>query len=247
MNSTSTERVALLDRDLPLTLQEAGGGSAVLVLHGGAGPASVTPLLDHLATAHHLLAPTHPGWDGTPRPDWLHSVGDLATTYLNLLKQRELEDVTVIGSSFGGWIAAEMAIRDSTRRLSRVVLVDAIGPPIDPQRTATAAPSPTGPAAAPPSGRGPSPADLALLRAYTGPALHDPGLLHRLAAVRVPALVLWGEHDPVVAPDYGRAFADAFADAQFHVLPGAGHLPWTHAPESTFAAIDAFLNGRASA
>lgn len=179
--------------------------------------------------------PHPPGWDGTPRPDRLHSVADLAVTYLDLLEQLELTDVAVVGSSFGGWIAAEMGIRARASRLSRLVLLDAVGPTPSPTQTA---------AAPPPPGRGPSPADLALLQGYTGPAMHDPGLLPRLAAVRVPVLVLWGERDPVVPPDYGRAYADAFADAQFEVIPGAGHLPTSEAPEPTFTAIDTLLLGQ---
>ena len=33
----------------------------------------------------------------------------------------------MIGSSLGGWIAAEMALRDTAGTVSRVVLLDAVG------------------------------------------------------------------------------------------------------------------------
>ena len=68
-----------------------------------------------------MLAPTHPGWAGTPRPDWFTGVDDLAIAYLDLLADRGHTAVTVIGSSFGGWVASEMAIRDRGGQLAGIV------------------------------------------------------------------------------------------------------------------------------
>ena len=82
--------------------------------------------------------------------------------------------------------------------------------------------------------------------AYTGPSLTDPGLLHRLGRVRVPALLVWGEDDAVVTPDFGRAFAAAIVAARFVAIPGGGHIPTTEAPAATLAAIDAFLAASAT-
>lgn len=62
--------------DLPPTLAEAGDGRPVLVLHGGA--ATVAGIFDHFAATRQVLAPTRPGWEGTPRPDRFSRVGDLA-------------------------------------------------------------------------------------------------------------------------------------------------------------------------
>jgi pimeloyl-ACP methyl ester carboxylesterase len=57
-----------------------------------------------------VLSPTHPGFDGTPRPDWLTTIGGLAEVYDKLLDQLQFSDVAVISSSIGGGIAAELAI-----------------------------------------------------------------------------------------------------------------------------------------
>jgi pimeloyl-ACP methyl ester carboxylesterase len=241
-----TERTASFDNDLELTFREAGQGESVLVLHGGAGPSSVTPIVSRLARTHHVLAPTHPGWDSTVRPSRLNTVAQLATTYLELLERLGLHGTTVLGSSFGGWVAAEMSTRAASASLSRLILLDAIGPkPQHARRTpATPTPSPD-PAAAPqtPPGRGPSPADLALIQAYTGFAIFDPDLRERLTSVRLPTLVIWGQQDPVVPVAYGRDYAGAFPNSRFVVIPDAGHLPASQAPEPTFAAIDDFLAG----
>src|SRR5205807_8286986 len=102
------------------------GGLPILVLHGGGGPLTVAGLAEALSTRAHVLVPTHPGFAGEPRPEWYNSIDDLAITYLDLLERLDLRDVMVVGSSIGGWIAAEMAVRD-TSRLSSIVLVDAVG------------------------------------------------------------------------------------------------------------------------
>jgi pimeloyl-ACP methyl ester carboxylesterase len=229
MTTDPTQRTLQPYPDLPLTVTDSGHGRPVLVLHGGAGPASMTALVQHLATACRVLTPTHPGWDATPRPEWFAGVSLLTETYLDLLAEFDLRDVLVIGNSFGGWVASELTLRDRGRRISQLVLIDAIGPEIPGQRVQ-----------APTSGPGPSPENMAALRVYAGSAMADPALLHRLGQVKLPTLLVWGEHDTVVTPDFGRAYAAAFANAWFVVIPDAGHIPMREAPAATFAVIDGF-------
>src|SRR5688572_21518473 len=100
-----------------VTATERGKGHPILLLHGGGGPLTVTPWADQLAGAEHahVITPVHPGFNGTPRPGALHSIAGLATTYVALLDALELQDVTVVGNSIGGWITAEMALLKSPR------------------------------------------------------------------------------------------------------------------------------------
>ncbi len=234
--------------DVPLTVADAGAGRPVLVLHGGRGLASVGVEVAHLAANYRVLTPTHPGFQGSPRPDWFAGLDRLAETYLDLLDDLDLRNVVLLGSSFGGWIAAEMALRDRGHRISRLILIGAIGPEIPghPIRIPSAPGSAPAerPADAveptPPRAAG-APGDFAAMLVYTGPALVDPGLLRRLSRVRIPALLVWGEEDTVVSPDYGRAYAAAFTDARFVAIPGGGHIPSLQAPAATLTAIDHFL------
>ncbi|WP_320068686.1 alpha/beta hydrolase [Micromonospora sp. RTGN7] len=231
---------------LALTAREAGHGHPVLLLHGAAGPDSMNSLLGHLADRHHVLAPTHPGWDGTVRPDDLDSVTGLAATYLDLLSQQELSRVTVIGVSFGGWIAAEMAVSDSTKRIGRLVLVDSVGPQVPGHApTMPSGPPPSAQPAADAPRQGPPPGNMAAFRAYTSDGLEDPTLLDRFQTLAIPALLVWGENDPVVTAEFGRLYADAIPGARFTLIPGGGHLPMREAPEATFAAVDEFLTDTA--
>ncbi|MEU6974191.1 alpha/beta hydrolase [Kitasatospora aureofaciens] len=241
--TTPLGRTIPLRPGLNLEVREAGGGgSPVLVLHGGPGPAGVAPLVEHLASDHRVVAPTHPGWDGTVRPDDLDSVPALAAAHLDLLGRLGLRDVTVIGTSFGGWVATQTALDDREGRISRLVLVDAIGPVIPGRRITV----PAGPPAPAPQG-GPSAQAMAALRAYAGPTMADADLLPRLSTVTCPVLVLWGADDTVVTPDFGRAYAAAFPHARFELVPGAGHQPIREKPETVFTRLDSFLTPRTSA
>ncbi|MET7478166.1 alpha/beta fold hydrolase [Streptomyces sp. NPDC005648] len=231
----------------------------VLVLHGGGGPATVAGLVQHLTRPDtQVLAPVHPGWDGTPLPDWCTGIDDLALTYLHLLEDENLTDVLVIGSSLGGWIAAEMAVRDTAHRISGLVLINAVGVYVDSEPiTDFFALDPR--AAAEHSWHDPDryhidpttlPAaelarrqgNMTTMRTLAGdPNMHDPKLLHRLGRVRQPALLVWGESDRIVTPAYGAAYAKAFGDGRLEVVPEAGHLPHIERPEATYDLIDTHL------
>src|ERR1700687_1869816 len=106
-----------------VSVTDKGEGRPFLLLHGGGGPLTVNAFADLLAGQRpaRVIVPTHPGFGGTPRPEWLATVPDLAALYVALLAELGLDDVTVIGNSIGGWIAAEMALLD-TSRIGRFVL-----------------------------------------------------------------------------------------------------------------------------
>ena len=241
------------------TLTEAGPttGRPVLVLHGGGGPATVAPIAEHFAPASPTLLPTHPGWNGTPRPDDLTRVADLAAAYLRLLRDRHLSDVLVVGSSLGGWIAAELAAADTEGLISGLVLMDAVGIEVEgePVRDFFALDARgvaeyafhdaerfyVDPATFPAERLAVIQGNMAALRVFSGgPAMSDPGLRARLAAVAVPTLVLWGESDRIATPAYGKEYAASFRDARFEVVAEAGHLPHLEQPERTFALLDDF-------
>lgn len=232
---------------------EHGAGRPFLLLHGGAGPQSVAGFAEQLAAAgSRVIVPVHPGFGGTARPEYLHSMRGLALTYTRLLDELDLTDVTVIGNSVGGWIAAEMAIH-ATGRMSAVVLVDAGGLQVDAhpaadffsltpdQVTDLAYYQPekfrVDVAALPDGARAAAAANRAALQAYTVRGMTDPALLGQLGSVRIPALVVWGAADRIYPPEHGKAFAAAIPGARLVVLGEAGHLPQLEAPSALLAAV----------
>lgn len=85
MTQLINQRLLHPHTDVPLTFREAGEGRPVWALHGGGGSAMVDPIIEHFAHHHHVLALTHPGWDGTPHPNRFAHVSDLAGFYLDVL------------------------------------------------------------------------------------------------------------------------------------------------------------------
>jgi pimeloyl-ACP methyl ester carboxylesterase len=241
---TSLENVAA---DLGLKIEQAGTGRTVLLLHGGAGPMSVSAFSGDLAQFKHVITPIHPGFAGTKRPDHMDRVKELARTYVTLIERARLHDVLVIGFSIGGWIAAEMA----TLRPAGVagfVLVDAAGITVPGQSVLdvfSIAPNEIAnfsyhtpekyridPSKMTEQQAAGMKANFATLAVYgRAQNMQDPDLRDRLASVKTPAMVVWGESDRVVTPDYGRAYAAAFPNGRFELIPECGHMPQIEQPQ----------------
>ena len=252
--STATYQVATSSGEIPVTVTQRGQGRPVLLLHGGAGPDSVAGFAGLLAERFpvQVLTPVHPGFGGTPRPAGLDSARKLGELYRNLLGQLGLTGVTVLGSSIGGWIAAELALA-APDRVARLVLLDAAGlasaghPVADyfsmtldqvfdvsfahPDRYRI------DPATLTDGQRAVAAGNRAALEVYGGRSMADPGLAARLAGLTVPTLVIWGEADRMVTPAYGQEYAAAIPGADFRLVPDAGHLPQLEAPEAVLALL----------
>jgi pimeloyl-ACP methyl ester carboxylesterase len=256
MTSTKTIPVAGYGT-VEISVTEQGEGRPILLLHGGGGPLTVVGFADLLAAQKpaRVVTPTHPGFGGTPRPDSLASVPGLAALYIALVAELGMRDVTVIGNSIGGWIAAEMALLD-TSRISSFVLVDAVGIEVpghpiadffslSPRQVAEISyhdPDRFGidPSKLSPEALKVMAGNRETLAAYAGKSMTDAGLAQRLAAVTTPTLVVWGESDHVADVDYGRAFAAAIPGARFQLMRDSGHLPQIETPGQLLDAVWAF-------
>jgi pimeloyl-ACP methyl ester carboxylesterase len=235
-------------------------GPVVVWLHGLDGPEPDRPVIDRLARRYRVFVPTFPGFDDSERPDHCDSVGDLVHLCFGLLEDEDLRDVMLIGSSFGGWIAAELAFW-RPQRLAGVVLIDALGIRVG-SRTdrdiadlfVVSAEHRRALLFHDPANAGPLPTELEdaeLLRRLRSqeasvvygwePYMCNPKLLRRLRSVTLPAQVIWGAEDRVVSVQYGEAFAAALANADFAVLSDAGHNAHLEQTEGFLALVDRFI------
>jgi pimeloyl-ACP methyl ester carboxylesterase len=242
-----------------LDVTELGSGAPVVVLHGSEGAEADYEFLKTLADERRVIAPSHPGFGLSPRPDWCTSVEDLSYLYLDWLDRIDAHDVTLVGLQFGGWLAAEIAVRRSPR-ISRLVLVDAVGIKVgsreDRDIADVFAMSRTDLDARQHAVPETAPGDLSLapreqvlhiarneeaLALYGWePYLHNPRLRRWLDRIDVPTLVLWGEADGIVSPEYGRRYAEAIPGARFGLVPGAAHRAQIDQPYEIAARIRDF-------
>jgi pimeloyl-ACP methyl ester carboxylesterase len=242
---------------VPVRVHEQGQGRPVLLLHGGAGPQSVAAFADLLAREGgvRVLVPTHPGFGGTERPAALDGVRALAATYAALVEHLDLEDLSVVGNSIGGWIAAELAALVCAEPTGRararwrdLTLVGAVGLDVPGHRPADFFALTLDqvadlsyyepdrfrldPSTLPPAVLALMPGNRAALAVYGGATMTDPTLEGRLGSITVPTLVVAGEADRIVDPEVARAYAALVAGARFVLLPRTGHLPQLETPEA---------------
>jgi pimeloyl-ACP methyl ester carboxylesterase len=73
--------------------------------------------------------------------------------------------------------------------------------------------------------------------------MYNPQLPRWLGRIAVPSMVVWGDSDGIVSPDYGRAFARMIPGARFEMIAGCGHHPEIERPDEFAALIGAFVGG----
>ncbi len=219
-----------------------GDGPPVLFLHGAGGAGAWLPFMERLAENHRVTVPDHPGYGNSGTPDWLDDLTDLAFFYLDFLEAEGLSDVHLVGGSLGGWIAAEMAIRDSSR-LASLTLVAAAGIHVDgvpkgdlflwtPEERihnlfhdqalaeARLAVEPTD-----------EEADIGLKNEFTtaklawSPRFYNPQLRKWIHRITLPTLIVWGDDDRIFPAEYAAAWHELIPGSKVAVIPDCGHLP----------------------
>jgi pimeloyl-ACP methyl ester carboxylesterase len=206
--------------------------------------------------------PEHPGYGLSEEPEWLDNIHDMAYFYLDFLERLELEKAVVVGSSMGGWIAMEMAIRDSSRIKSLVLVSPAgIGVPgvqpadiflmsqeqlvrklfHDPKLAQARLAEPVTPESI----------DLSLKNRHTTarlawePRLHDPHLPKWLHRIGVPVQIIWGEEDRLLPVQFVETYKTLLPRARVAIIKNAGHLPHVEKPQEFCDLVARFAQGAA--
>lgn len=249
--SETTETIA----GCRVRIRRKGSGTPLLFLHGTTG-AEWLPVHDRLAERHAVILPDHPGYGASDTPDWLDSISDMAYFYLDLLEHLGLTGrVHVVGTSIGGWIAAEMAVRDPDAMCS-LTLAAAAGINVkgarrgdlfmwSPEESLRQMLHDPGAAGLPgPSGDDPETVmknRAATARLGWNPRLHNPDLPKWLHRVKVPTLVLWGDDDRLLPGAHGTAWARMIPGARLEVIAACGHLLHVEKPAEVAEATLGFI------
>jgi pimeloyl-ACP methyl ester carboxylesterase len=237
-----------------------GNGRPILVLHGFDTIDPAAPYLDLLGHHGEIVAPSSPGFGQSPRPKDFDTVYDLVHLYLAALDALPGDKITLLGFSFGGWLAAEVAVACS-HRLEKLVLVDPLGIKISDRETAdildifNKSPDEVrrrswhDPDRFAPDYNAMSDEALvvharnreALCLYAWHPYMYNPQLPRWLGRIAVPTLLVWGASDRLVTSDYGRAYARLIPNSQLALIERAGHHPEIEQPQAFVERVAAFL------
>ena len=251
--SITDHAVAVWNGRITLHVKVVGTGAPVVYLHP-AGGLVFDPFLMALSEQHTIYAPEVPGTSAGD-PHAIHQVDDLhdlVLIYEEAIRGLELSEApVVIGQSFGGMLAAELAAH-YPRLFSRIVLLDPIGLwHEDAPLASWMFHDPGSPAAkamlTPPE----EPEDAISMQSHLVWALGctgkfvwpipERGLHKRLHRISAPTLIVWGENDNLNPVSYAAELASKIASSRVEIIPECGHVPQVEKSDETLAVVREFL------
>ena len=247
-----------------LHLRRGGQGRPILFLHGAGGVSEWTPFFQKLANNHDVWVPDHPGFGLSEDPALIKNMSDLAMFYLDFLDEHApKEGFDLVGHSIGGWLAAEIATRNS-QHINSMTLISSAGlrleghpmgdifiwnaeesvkhlifDPLVQEKRLNAQPSP-------------EEAEIIVRNKFTfaklawHPRLFNPELKKWLHRIKVPTQVIWGEHDGLIPKSYASLWANALKTRDCTVLADCSHSPINEKPNETAQLITSFLGKHSS-
>jgi pimeloyl-ACP methyl ester carboxylesterase len=244
-----------------IQLRSGGAGPPLLVLHGELGVPGWLRAYEHLARHFTVHVPSLPGFGQSARPDWIASVRDLAAWVTWFVRDLKLpQPLPVIGSSLGGWVAAEIATMNAGL-FTKMVLVGAAGLQPDAghvwdyfvhSNQEAFAQAFHDPAKAPEYERyygAWTPEDEAqaewnremAARLLWKPYMRSHTLPDLLRGIATPTLVVWGREDAIIPLGVCQRYVRAIPGATATVLDRCGHLPEMEQPDAFVHAVLEFL------
>lgn len=255
-------------REFRARFLEAGTGTPTICIHGvgfTAGAEGWLPAIRAgLADKLHIIALDNAGWGAGDRMTFEYSISFFVDFIRELQDTLGYAKTNVIGHSLGGWIAATFAY-ESPERVVKLVLDDIAGMNVTPPASVSEFALPTLDQVKRQTAANYHEEDReeqvqaawrnvqvkdaeAAYRKITG-HLNDPAMRRRyhlqrkLPFIRVPTLVIWGEHGNELFPQpMGRDIAARIPGARFTVIPGGTHFVPQGEPVGFARAVNAFLD-----
>lgn len=250
---------------MALFCRELGQGDPIVLLHPGPGLDGTVflPGVQRLADAgYRVILPDLPGSGYSPEGDW--SVAGQAAAIQEFVEDLELEDWTLLGHSFGGYVAAQHLVdHDTANRLILSCTDVDEEPAIDEDPLENAPDSVREAFEAEATVQTPeecravwlaqmplfSDIDISHMLAdvHFRPAAHhehELGELHALdalAAADIPVLAVGGERDRMYPPPFAERIANTAKHGELLIVPG-GHFPFAEDPAGYWDPIADWLS-----
>ncbi len=253
---------------------ERGAGAPVVFIHGFPLNHSMwARQVDELATGNHVIVPDLRGFGRSTVTDGTVTMAQQADDVAAILNELGIQQpVSLCGLSMGGYVAFEflrkyrervrsLILCDTKsaadtgeaaagrRQMADRVLVDGAGfvaeamlPKLLHPRTATAQPL-----------LAESVREMILSTDPRGIAAAQRGMAERadatslLSTINVPTLVLVGQEDAISPAAEMKKLADSIPQAEFHIVPDAGHMAPLENPAFVNAALRTFLADKSPA
>jgi len=249
-------------RGCKLNVRRGGRGEPLLFLHGAQGLNGHEPGIEALTANFDVIAPDHPGFGKSDLAGAVENIGDMALFYLDLLDMLALEQVHVVGQCIGGWLALEIAIRN-TARIKSLVLVNSAGIRLkgvpradmfvcsedDLLKLLFAAEGATQWLQ---SWRAsPDMEDIyernraAAARYSWSPRLCNPKLDRWLHRIDVPTHIVWGDDERVIPRAYAVALKERIPGATLATISNCAHMPHIEQPQAFAGEISKFIRSAA--
>jgi pimeloyl-ACP methyl ester carboxylesterase len=241
-----------------IRLLRGGRGGPLVFLHGGRGVEAWLPFFGELAAAFDVIVPEHPGFGRSDTPAWLDTLSDLSNFYLEFFKELGLTDINLVGTSLGGWLAADIAVRDRSR-LSTLTLIAPAGlqanalpgrdlasqKPEQALRNAFYDQSIVDRLLAAEPDKNAlqrQNKNLQTLSRLTKDGMDDPQLRKWLHRIATPTLIMWGDTDRILHPDSAQEYRSLVPNSQLVIVERCGHLPHVENAQGCAATILQFIH-----
>ncbi|MGH8012559.1 MAG: alpha/beta fold hydrolase [Candidatus Binataceae bacterium] len=259
MVATAERSLKLWENQIEARVRIAGNGPALVFLHSGYG-LIWDEYLDLLTRDFTVYAPEHPG-TSAGNPDGikpLEDLWDLILYYYELFDQLGLDAPAVVGHSFGGMVAAELAATNN-KRVSKLVLIDPLGvwrddspvrnymimsqTEVDPLLFH----NPNHPARKLVFANPEEPDSFIRVTWALGCTgkfiwpLPDKGLKKRAHRIIAPTLIVWGKQDGLTAPVYANSFRELIPHSRVELIDNAAHMAQMEQPETVARLTREFL------
>jgi pimeloyl-ACP methyl ester carboxylesterase len=243
-------------------------GQPVVLIHGYTDNArDFVPLIPYLAPRFHLIVVDLRGHGKSSKPECCYTRLDFAYDVKLLLDALKIPRADIIGHSMGSFVAQTFA-EYWPERTRRVVLISSSGgprpgsapqkpafdyaaqirqlkEPIDPDSPFMiewwASPTAVDADFIRRQRRDAAAIPLQVWLAVLDQGLTSADLQKTLPRLRAPALLLWGEKDPLMEEEVRQTLREALPHAQVKVFPGLGHNPFWEQPQACAEVINAFL------